>query len=55
MNLLNCPLKTSHGVHLFTTIRNSGTNSTASCCSGPGQTHFVASSMVNMRFNALAT
>jgi len=44
-----------HGGHLFTTARNSGTNSTASCCSGPGQTHFVASSMVSMRFNALAT
>ena len=55
MNLLNCPLKTSHGGHLFTTTRNSGTNSTTFCCSGPGETHFVASSMVSMRFNALAT
>jgi hypothetical protein len=47
----------SHGGHLFThhTIRNTGTNSTASCCSGLGQTHFVASSMVSMRFDVLAT
>jgi len=55
MSLLSCPLKTSHGGRLFTTIRNTWTNSKASCCSGPGQTHFVASSMVTMRFNALAT
>ncbi|CAL5077141.1 unnamed protein product [Urochloa decumbens] len=56
MNLLNCLLKTSHGGHLFIhIIKNIGTNSTASYISGFAQTHFVASSMVNMRLHVLAT
>ncbi|KAG2639640.1 uncharacterized protein LOC120660661 [Panicum virgatum] len=56
MNFLNCPLKSSHGGHLFIhTIRNIGTNSTASHLSGPGQTHFVASSMVSTSLDILAT